>query len=96
MMSDFRGGWAGGGQKLSKIVGHHLWIQKFCEITTLDLSYVKVNKNRNDFMKTSFGPKSNVILVRISALLYSRSEILTQITLLYVFIKSFRFLLTFN
>ena len=32
---------------------------------------VKVNKNRNDFMKTPFGPKSNVIIVRISALLYN-------------------------
>ena len=68
-----------GGQKSSKIVGHHLWIQKFCEITTLDLSYVKVNKNRNDFMKTSFGPKI--------MLLFGPNN---------VFIKSFRFLLTFS
>ena len=30
---------------------------------------LKVNKNRNYFMKTPFGPKSNVIIVRISALL---------------------------
>ena len=51
-------------------------------------------------MKTPFGPKSNVIIVRISALLYNRAKILTIITLLFgpngVFIKSFRFLLTFN
>ena len=87
---------------------------------------LKVNKNRNDFMKTQFGPKSKVIIVRISALLEgvskisrlaiqvrtciasllifetpsSRAEILTIITLLFgpncVFIKSFRFLLTFS
>ena len=61
---------------------------------------VKVNKNRNDFMKTPFGPKSNVIIVRISALLYSRAEILTIITLLFgpngVFMKKFWFLLTFS
>ena len=51
-------------------------------------------------MKTSFGPKSNVIFVRISALLYSRAKFLTTITLLFgpngIFIKSFRFLLTFS
>ena len=60
------------------------------------LKPLKVNKNRNDFMKTTFGPKSNVIIV----LLYSRAEILTIITLLFgpncVFIKSFLFLLTFT
>jgi hypothetical protein len=61
---------------------------------------LKVNKNRNDFMKILFGPKSNVIFVRISALLYSRAEILKKITLLFgpndVVIKSIRFLLTFS
>ena len=31
---------------------------------------LKVSKNRNDFMKTSFLPKTNEIIVRISALLY--------------------------
>ena len=44
-------------------------------------------------MKTPFGPKSNVITVRISAILYNRAEILTTIALLFgpngVFIKSF-------
>ena len=30
---------------------------------------INVSKNPNDFMKTLFGPKSNVIIVRISALL---------------------------
>ena len=49
-------------------------------------------------MKTPFGPKSNVIIVRISALLYNRAEILTIITLLFgpngVYIELFRFLLT--
>ena len=30
------------------------------------LFIIKVSKNRNDFMKTSFGPKSNIIFVRIS------------------------------
>jgi hypothetical protein len=29
---------------------------------------LKVSKNRNDFMKTSFLPKSNAIILRISAL----------------------------
>ena len=57
-------------------------------------------KNRNDFMKAPFGPKGNVIIVRIFALLYNRAKILTMITLLFgsngVFIKSFRFLLTFS
>ena len=67
---------------------------------------LKANKSKNDFMKTPFGleivigPKSNVIIVRISALLYIRAEILTIITLLFgpnsVFVKSFRFLLTFK
>ena len=31
---------------------------------------LKVRKNRNDFMKTSFLPKTNEIILRISALLY--------------------------
>ena len=35
-------------------------------------SILKVSKNGNDFIKTLFGPKSNVIIVRISALLYNR------------------------
>ena len=30
-------------------------------------TYVKVSKNRNDFMETSFLPKTNEIIVRISA-----------------------------
>ena len=51
-------------------------------------------------MRTKFGPKNNVTIVRISALLYSRAEILTMITLLFGpnsgFIKSFQFLLTFT
>ena len=51
-------------------------------------------------MKIPFGPKSNVIVVRNSALLYNRAEILTIITLLFgpnlVLIKSFQFLLTFS
>ena len=51
-------------------------------------------------MKTLFGPKSNVIIVRISALLYSGAEILPIITMIFgpygVFIKSFQFLLTFT
>ena len=51
-------------------------------------------------MKTSFGPKSKVIFVRISALSYSRAEILEKVTLLFgpndVFIKLLRFLLTFR
>ena len=51
-------------------------------------------------MKTPFGPKRNVIIVRISALQYNRAKILTIISLLYgpigVFIKSFWFLLTFS
>ena len=33
------------------------------------LLWLKVSKNRNDFMKTSFLPKSNEIILRISALL---------------------------
>ena len=41
-------------------------------------------------MKTPFGPKSSGIIVRISALLYSRAGPNS------VFIKSFRFLLTFR
>ena len=56
--------------------------------STSAMGTLKVSKNRNVFMKTPFGPKSNV---RISALLYSRAEILTIITLLFgpngVFIK---------
>ena len=53
-------------------------------------------------MKTPFGSKGNVIIVRISAgpTIINRAEILTIITLLFgpndVFIKSFRFLLTFR
>ena len=51
---------------------------------------LKVTKNINFFMKTQFGPKNNVIIVRIS---YSRAEILTIIMLLFgpngVFIHSF-------
>ena len=47
-----------------------------------------------------FEQNSNEIIVRISALLYNRAEILTKITLLFcpndVFIKSFQFLLTFR
>ena len=40
--------------------------------TVLDFSnfFLKVSK-RNDFMKTSFFPKSNAIILRISALLYN-------------------------
>ena len=34
-------------------------------------SYLKVSKNRNDFMKTSIFPKTNEIIFRISALFYS-------------------------
>ena len=30
-------------------------------------AFIKVSKNRNDFMKTLFLPKTNVIIVRISA-----------------------------
>ena len=45
----------------------------------------KVSKNRNDFMKTSFLPKTNEIIVRIS-LGFGRND---------VFSKSFQFLLTF-
>ena len=56
-------------------------IAKSTAVLTHNL-YLKVNKNRNDFMKTPFGPKSNVIIVRISALLYNRAEILKIITLL--------------
>ena len=44
---------------------------------------LNVSKNQNDFMKTPFGPKSNVIIVRISAILYNRAEILTIITMLF-------------
>ena len=33
---------------------------------------LKVSKNRNEFMKTSFLPKSNEIIVRISALIDSK------------------------
>ena len=39
------------------------------------VKWLKVNKNRNDFMKTPFGPKSNV--------LYCRAEMLTIIALLF-------------
>ena len=51
-------------------------------------------------MKTPFGSKSNAIIVRISALLYSGAEIMAIITMIFgpigVFIKSFQFLLTFS
>ena len=36
--------------------------------TTYFLYGIKVSKNHNDLMKTAFGPKSNIIIVRISAL----------------------------
>ena len=52
-------------------------------VKVLVWSNLKVSKNRNDFMKTPFGPKSNVIIVKISVLLYGRAEILTIITLLF-------------
>ena len=61
---------------------------------------LKVSKNQNDFMKTPLGQKSNVIIVRIYALLYSRAEILTIIMLLFgpisVFMELIQFLLTFS
>ena len=51
-------------------------------------------------MKAPFGPKSIVIIVRISTLLYGRAEILTILMLLFglngVFMKSFLFLLAFE
>ena len=71
-----------------------------CELWTVDAVHTyKVNKNENDFMKTPFVPKSNVIIVRISALLYTRAKFPTIIMLFFVpngiFIKSLLFLLTF-
>ena len=46
---------------------------KVCSTKSLDAAMqlkkiLKVSKNRNDFMKTSFLPKTNEINVRISAL----------------------------
>ena len=55
-------------------------------LTEIQVSVVKVSKNRNDFMKTVLLPKSNEIVLRIS-LVFGRND---------VFIKSFRFLLTFR
>ena len=73
--------------------------------TDLILGLLKVSKNRNDIMKTSFLPKANEIIGRISAHhyvtgpLYHRAEILTIISLVFrrndVLIKSFWFLLNF-
>ena len=55
MMSDFRGGWAGGGQKLSKIVGHHLWmIPKGAKLRSQLASPLKASHARTSH--TSFKP----------------------------------------
>ena len=37
-------------------------------LSSLEHVTLKVSKNRNDFMKTSFLPKSNAIILKISAL----------------------------
>ena len=71
-----------------------------CYLILKCLWMLKVNKNRNDFMKTLFGLKSNVIFVRISEELYNRAKILTKNMLLFgpndIFMKSFWFLLSFT
>ena len=62
-------------------------------------TFLKVSKTRNDFMKTSFLPNSNEIILRVSALLYSQKPlemILLKIGRKDVFIKSFQFLLAFT
>ena len=89
------------GLKMMLKIGLEFFILKLNE--PLQRYLLKVSKNRNDFVKTSFFPKTNEIIVRISAhyiILNHRAEILTIISLVLgrydVFIKSFRFLLTFN
>ena len=49
------------------------------ETCPVPASLLKVNKNQNDFIKPLFGPKSNVIIVRISALLYKWQESLQKL-----------------
>ena len=43
-----------------------IWFVCATRNSNLELT-LKVSKNRNDFMKTSFLPKTNKIIVRISA-----------------------------
>ena len=45
------------------------------EFGDFELTLLKVNKRRNDFMKTLFVPKINVIILRIKKTIFSKKSI---------------------